>query len=248
MATKKLLNRYGGEETINLADGIEINASADGFELLRADGTIDKIQYDIIDGTTKNPKLTISLIKDGGTPTVLKTVPLNQNDVSLDGSASDFDLTDDTINFVDSDGQTQGTLNFSKYNVSITTNAGWDIEISQNGNLLTTVSQNADGIAYDNSTSGLTATDVQWAIDEVNTKADNFSGWTEEQDDFVATVWQTAFTLSQTPISQVNINRNGVLLAKACLSVSGTTATYDPTQNGANAMVAGDRVTFTYEY
>jgi len=238
MQTENLLNRHWKEVPIKLADSIGFVARTNGFDLEKADGTFDEIRFAIIDATTDNPKETMTLTPAGWSPVILRTLALNPNDVSLEGSLSDFDLTDDTIEFVDSNGDVEGTLDFSKYLVTAAVNAAWDIEISQDWNLLSTIKQNADWISFDNSGSNLTSTNVEAAIKEVNTKVSN--GATPRQDDFVAAVWQTTFTLSNAAVWQASIFRNWILLAKACLSVSGTTATYDPAQNWSNAMVAWD--------
>jgi hypothetical protein len=60
---------------------------------------------------------------------------------------------------------------------------------------------------------------------------------------FVATANQTSFTLSFTPIGVVQFFRNGAAIDSLAFSVSGTTLTYTPANNGGatlGALVAGD--------
>ena len=61
---------------------------------------------------------------------------------------------------------------------------------------------------------------------------------------------QTSFTLSQTPTSPATIKMfvNGILLSKTAYSVSGTTLTYVPANNGSTALSLNDRVQFVYLY
>ncbi|MEX0272781.1 MAG: hypothetical protein AB3N16_00205, partial [Flavobacteriaceae bacterium] len=67
------------------------------------------------------------------------------------------DTTDDTLRLTDDNG------------------GQWDVALSDLANLIDTDDQNAAEVAYDNSGSGLTATSVQDAIDEINAAADNVS-------------------------------------------------------------------------
>ena len=66
----------------------------------------------------------------------------------------------------------------------------------------------------------------------------------------VATAGQTSFTLTQTPNvnSTIRLFINGVRISKTALSVSGTTLTYNPTNNGAATLVVGDRIQVDYYY
>jgi hypothetical protein len=73
-------------------------------------------------------------------------------------------------------------------------------------------------------------------------------------DQFSATLNQLTFTLTQTPLTNANSKDNvwmfinGVRTNNLAYSVSGTTVTYDPAQNGAYALLAGDRIQFDYAY
>jgi len=211
MATQKVLDRYGNEVDINLADNINIAGNGTGFDLEQADGTLQTVRFNEIDGTTNNPKMQV--LVNG---VVVQTIQLNKNDINISTSNSDFDLTDDILNFQDEDGN-DNNIDFSKYNISVAT-VGGDIQISQDGSVVTTISQNADGITFDNAGSDLTSTDVEAAIKEVNAKIAD--GATPRQDDFVATAGQTAFTFTETPVGQVKMVRNGITLRKVAFSVA----------------------------
>ena len=66
----------------------------------------------------------------------------------------------------------------------------------------------------------------------------------------VVTAGQTSFSLTQTPNvnSTIRLFINGVRISKTALAVSGTTLTYNPTNNGAATLVVGDRIQVDYYY
>jgi hypothetical protein len=70
----------------------------------------------------------------------------------------------------------------------------------------------------------------------------------EVANEFTATVGQTVFTLAQTPSvnSKVKMYINGVRISNTAYSISGTTVTYVPANNGNNALSSGDRIQFDY--
>lgn len=72
----------------------------------------------------------------------------------------------------------------------------------------------------------------------------------EVANEFTATTNQTSFTLTQTPSanSRVKMFINGVRISNTAYSVSGTTLTYIPANNGNNSLSSGDRIQFDYYY
>jgi hypothetical protein len=72
----------------------------------------------------------------------------------------------------------------------------------------------------------------------------------EIADEFSATTLQTIFSLSQTPstYSKVKMFINGVRISNSAYSISGTTLTYNATNNGAYSITASDRIQFDYYY
>lgn len=72
----------------------------------------------------------------------------------------------------------------------------------------------------------------------------------EVADEFAATAAQTSFTLSQEPSanSKVKMYVNGIRISNTAYSVVGTTLTYNPANNGAYALSAGDRIQFDFYY
>lgn len=72
----------------------------------------------------------------------------------------------------------------------------------------------------------------------------------EVANEFTATTNQTSFTLTQTPSanSKVKMFINGVRISNTAYSVSGTTLTYNPANNGNNSLSSGDRIQFDYYY
>jgi hypothetical protein len=73
----------------------------------------------------------------------------------------------------------------------------------------------------------------------------------EVTDQYSATASQVTFTLSQTPSTKcvVKLYINGVRISNAAISFTGTTATYDYTQNiDSSPLVASDRIQIDYFY
>jgi hypothetical protein len=72
----------------------------------------------------------------------------------------------------------------------------------------------------------------------------------EVANEFTATTNQTSFTLTQTPSanSRVKMYINGIRISNTAYSVSGTTLTYNPANNGNNSLSSGDRIQFDYYY
>ncbi|MFM1776155.1 MAG: hypothetical protein RJA53_1765 [Bacteroidota bacterium] len=67
-------------------------------------------------------------------------------------------------------------------------------------------------------------------------------------DEFVASVGQTAFTLTHIPSSKVSMFVNGIRIPNAAYSFVGSALTFDANNNGSHSLVAGDRVQFDYSY
>ena len=67
-------------------------------------------------------------------------------------------------------------------------------------------------------------------------------------DEFTANAAQTSFTLTQTPSvnSIVKMYVNGIRISKTAFTVSGTTLTYIPANNGSYALSVSDRIQFDY--
>lgn len=228
------------EEINSKLSGIELEVAASGIDFVKPDGTKNELRYTEIDSNTSNPKMTMAL--DG---TVFYTQPINKNDIHIDSDNSEWDLTDDKLTIVNTDGETVTTLNFSKYNVSLVVLSNTDIEVIQNGVSLGVISQNADGILYDNTVSGLTAVNVKKALDELAARETVVP---KIKVNIVATENQTLFPLGQTPNQPVLAFRNGIALTKNEFTYSSTNATYVPANNGDYTMKAGDEVTFIFEY
>ena len=72
----------------------------------------------------------------------------------------------------------------------------------------------------------------------------------EVADEFTATTAQTSFTLTQTPSvnSKVKMYVNGIRISNTAYSVSGTTLTYNATNNGSYSLTSTDRIQFDYFY
>ena len=72
----------------------------------------------------------------------------------------------------------------------------------------------------------------------------------EVGDESAATTAQTSFTMSQTPSanSKVRMYVKGLRVSNSAYSISGTTLTYIPANNGGYTLAAGDRIQFDYYY
>lgn len=67
-------------------------------------------------------------------------------------------------------------------------------------------------------------------------------------DEFTATASQTSFSLTQTPSvnSKVKMFINGIRISNTAYTLSGSTITYIPANNGSTNLVVGDRVQFDF--
>jgi hypothetical protein len=82
------------------------------------------------------------------------------------------------------------------------------------------------------------------------------SSWTvstpdrDESDQFMATVGQTSFSLTQSPVanSKVKMFINGIRIDKNAYTISSNTVTYVPASNSNFTLEAGDRIQFDYAY
>lgn len=89
----------------------------------------------------------------------------------------------------------------------------------------------------------------------LTTNGNGITSWStfairEVADEFSATATQTDFTLTQAPSanSKVKMYVNGIRISNTAYSVTGTTLTYIPANNGAYALTASDRIQFDYYY
>jgi hypothetical protein len=70
--------------------------------------------------------------------TTVATIPLNLNEIQIDNAGSDFNLSDDSLTFLETNGDS-ATISFAKYNVTATANPNGSTTISQNGVALATI-------------------------------------------------------------------------------------------------------------
>ncbi|MEN3325087.1 hypothetical protein VP395_15220, partial [Mariniflexile soesokkakense] len=72
----------------------------------------------------------------------------------------------------------------------------------------------------------------------------------EVADEFSATASQTSFALTQTPSvnSKVKMYVNGIRISNTAYSVTGSTLTYVPANNGGYNLTAGDRIQMDFYY
>ena len=94
--------------------------------------------------------------------------------------------------------------------------------------------------------SGGTATQYLMADGSTSTAAEI----NEADDEFLAIISQTSFTLTQTPkiTSKVKMYINGVKISKSAYGVSGSIVIYYPANNGSYTISLNDRIQFEYTY
>lgn len=148
-----------------------ITAGTNWFTYTSEDGSTDDVTFTVVNPWTSTAAQEVRV-----NGTLVATIPLNQYDIQIDNAGSDFDISDDSITITETNGDT-ATISFAKYNVTVTTQPNGDQLIYQNGNLLGTIYKNGIDINYDNTTSGLAATNVQAAIDEINSAVVSVWGW-----------------------------------------------------------------------
>ena len=95
--------------------------------------------------------------------------------------------------------------------------------------------------------SGGTSSEYLMADGSVSTGA---TAVREVADEFTATASQTSFTLTQPPSanSKVKMYVNGIRISNTAYSVSGSTLTYVPANNGGYTLTLSDRIQFDYFY
>jgi hypothetical protein len=120
--------------------------------------------------------------------------------------------------------------------VVLTSKVTGTLPVSNGGTGATTIT----GMVKGNGTSAFTAAVV----------GTDYSLVREVADEFTASNSQTSFTLSQTPstASKVRMFINGVRISNTAYSHSGTTLTYNPSNNGSYSLTSGDRIQFDYFY
>ena len=115
----------------------------------------------------------------------------------------------------------------------------------------------ANGVLIGNATSAVTTVTPSTNGNVLTSNGTNWVSSTpsvslirEVVNEFSASTSQTSFTLTQTPSvnSKVKMYINGVRISNSAYSVSGTTLTYNPTNNGAYSLTASDRIQFDYYY
>jgi hypothetical protein len=142
---------------------------------------------------------------------------------------------------------TLGTITTGTWN-------GTTIAVTNGGTGATTLSSN--GVLIGNGTSAITTVAPSTSGNVLTSNGTNWVSSSaaatvrEVANETTATAAQTSFTLSQTPSanSKVKMFINGVRISNTAYSVSGTTLTYNPVNNGAYAITAGDRIQFDYYY
>ena len=124
----------------------------DGFNYTNEDGVVVPVTFTLNTTDALNPKIEVKV--DG---TLVASLPTNQNDIHIDNAGSEWDLTDDELTIVQTDGSSQ-TIHFP-YKVTSTTLPNGDIQVFQDGVLKFTV-PHATVVSIANTVTGHKIADV----------------------------------------------------------------------------------------
>jgi hypothetical protein len=249
----------------------EIVANGTQYDYTKEDGTIDNIQAGtFISADTGNAIATGS---DGGLMLTIPAQLPDDQLLSGDNSGNiDITLTPDTqpdgsIDYLlKADLPLATTTPSNKTNaLKLDANSKFFVEpetVTSFSGLLTTGTKIGTYTKEDGTTQDIFAPSGGSAADGSETKVNagtnvtvtgsgttaspyviNSASYVQSNTRFVATANQTSFTLSFTPLGVVQFFRNGAAIDSLAFSVSGTTLTYVPANNGnasLGALVAGD--------
>jgi hypothetical protein len=130
------------------------------------------------------------------------------------------------------------TITVAKGGTGATTLTANGVIVGNGTSAVSTVAPSTNGnVLTSNGTSWISSTPSVTLIREV-------------ANEFSATTSQTSFTLTQTPSvnSKVKMYINGVRISNSAYSISGTTLTYNATNNSDYSLTASDRIQFDYYY
>ena len=130
------------------------------------------------------------------------------------------------------------TITVAKGGTGATTLTANGVIVGNGTSAVSTVAPSTNGnVLTSNGTSWISSTPSVTLIREV-------------ANEFSATTSQTLFTLTQTPSvnSKVKMYINGVRISNSAYSISGTTLTYNATNNSDYSLTASDRIQFDYYY
>ncbi|MFA9189104.1 hypothetical protein AAGV33_11305, partial [Flavobacterium sp. FBOR7N2.3] len=169
-----------------------------------------------------------------GTPTAL--VGTNITGTATAFTASNVTTNANLTGMVTSVGNTTSLGSFTSANLlaAVTDETGTGVVVFSNSPTFTGAPLAPTPTTGDNSSKIATTAFVTAAASLVR----------EVADEFTATDSQTSFTLTQTPStnSKVKMYINGIRISNSAYTVNENILTYNPTNNGAYALSAGDRV------
>lgn len=140
-----------------------------------------------------------------------------------------------------------GTVDSSTYLTAAgtATNVSGVVAVANGGTGLTAVGTNGQVLTTNNS-GALVWTTLSTTVTEV---ADEYTSTTGVGSEYLTT-GKTSFTLTQAPSanSKVKMYVNGIRISNTAYTLSGSTLTYVPSNNGGNNLLITDRVQFDYFY
>jgi len=161
---------------------------------------------------------------------------INSGNLSVGGNLSNATLTASKVVFSDASKNlsSTGTVGVDQGGTGTTTLSSGALLIGNGTGAITTLAPSTAGYV-------LKVVGSSWTVSTPDR---------DESDQFTATVGQTSFSLTQTPVanSKVKMFINGIRIDKNAYSISSNTVTYVPASNSNFTLEAGDRIQFDYAY
>jgi hypothetical protein len=161
---------------------------------------------------------------------------INSGNLSVGGNLSNATLTASKVVFSDASKNlsSTGSVGVDQGGTGATTLSSGALLIGNGTGAITTLAPSTSGYV-------LKVVGSSWTVSTPDR---------DESDQFTATVGQTSFSLTQTPVanSKVKMFINGIRIDKNAYTISSNTVTYIPASNSSFTLEAGDRIQFDYAY
>lgn len=161
---------------------------------------------------------------------------INSGNLSVGGNLSNATLTASKVVFSDASKNlsSTGSVGVDQGGTGATTLSSGALLIGNGTGAITTLAPSTSGYV-------LKVVGSSWTVSTPDR---------DESDQFTATIGQTSFSLTQTPVSNSKVKMfiNGIRIDKNAYTISSNTVTYIPASNSSFTLEAGDRIQFDYAY